>query len=202
MIDFGPLLANPFLLLFGAAAQFGIFFVIIVAALLGFHIADAAWIGIIAAADGPTSIFFRGKLAGFEVHGRHHRRAYSYMALVPIIQPIAIKAVTTKKERQIHMTYRPTARSPRRRRLRLPDHHLRGCRPHRARLPAARGLPHVRKSAARVRRSRPLVRLGAERAREPRVHPAWPLRLREDGVPRLPAVRHLARHGAGPVSAS
>ena len=106
MIDFGPLLANPFLLLFGAAAQFGIFFVTIVASLLGFDIADAASAGIIAAADGPTSIFVANTL-GSKYMGAIMVAAYSYMALVPIIQPIAIKAVTTKKERQIRMAYNP-----------------------------------------------------------------------------------------------
>lgn len=108
MIDFGPLLSNPFLLLFGAAAQFGIFFVIIVASLLGFDIADAASAGIIAAADGPTSIFVANSL-GSKYMGAIMVAAYSYMALVPIIQPIAVKAVTTKKERQIRMKYNPRA---------------------------------------------------------------------------------------------
>ncbi|WP_102337252.1 sodium ion-translocating decarboxylase subunit beta [Collinsella provencensis] len=106
MIDFGPLLANPFLLLFGAAAQFGIFFVTIVAVLLGFNINDAASAGIIAAADGPTSIFVANSL-GSKYMGAIMVAAYSYMALVPIIQPIAIKACTTKKERAIRMVYRP-----------------------------------------------------------------------------------------------
>ena len=108
MIDFGPLLSNPFLLLFGAAAQFGIFFVIIVATLLGFDIVDAASTGIIAAADGPTSIFVANSL-GSKYMGAIMVAAYSYMALVPIIQPIAVKAVTTKKERRIRMTYNPRA---------------------------------------------------------------------------------------------
>ena len=108
MIDCGPLLSNPFLLLFGAAAQFGIFFVIIVASLLGFDIADAASAGIIAAADGPTSIFVANSL-GSKYMGAIMVAAYSYMALVPIIQPIAVKAVTTKKERQIRMKYNPRA---------------------------------------------------------------------------------------------
>ena len=106
MIDFGPLLANPFLLLFGAAAQFGIFFVTIVATLLGFDIADAASAGIIAAADGPTSIFVANSL-GSKYMGAIMVAAYSYMALVPIIQPIAIKMCTTKKERRIRMAYNP-----------------------------------------------------------------------------------------------
>ena len=108
MIDFGPLLSSPFLLIFGAAAQFGIFFVIIVATLLGFDIADAASTGIIAAADGPTSIFVANSL-GSKYMGAIMVAAYSYMALVPIIQPIAIKACTTKHERQIRMSYNPLA---------------------------------------------------------------------------------------------
>lgn len=105
MIDFGPLLQNPFLLLFGAAAQFGIFFTIIVAILLGFDLNDAASIGIIGAADGPTSIFVANTLNS-KYMGAIMVAAYSYMALVPIIQPVAIKAVTTKKERRIRMNYR------------------------------------------------------------------------------------------------
>ena len=97
MIDFGPLLSSPFLLIFGAAAQFGIF-----------DIADAASTGIIAAADGPTSIFVANSL-GSKYMGAIMVAAYSYMALVPIIQPIAIKAVTTKHERRIRMSYNPLA---------------------------------------------------------------------------------------------
>ena len=105
MIDFGPILQNPFLLLFGAAAQFGIFFTTILAVVLGFDLADAGSIGIIAAADGPTSIFVANVLNS-KYLGAIMVAAYSYMALVPIIQPPAIRAVTTKKERQIRMTYR------------------------------------------------------------------------------------------------
>lgn len=106
MIDFGPLLQNPFMLMFGAAAQFGIFFTIAVATLIGgFDIKEAASIGIIGAADGPTSIFVTSQLA-FHLLGPITIAAYSYMALVPIIQPIAIRMVTTKKERQIRMTYK------------------------------------------------------------------------------------------------
>ena len=104
MIDFGPLLQNPSLLLFGAAAQFGFFFTIIMAVLLGFDLNDAASIGIIGAADGPTSIFVANTLHS-KYLGAIMVAAYSYMALVPIIQPVAIKAVTTKKERQIRMHY-------------------------------------------------------------------------------------------------
>ena len=104
MIDFGPLLQNPFMLLFGAAAQFGIFFVVVVAVLFGFDIREAASIGIIGAADGPTSIFVANQLAP-QLLGAITVAAYSYMALVPIIQPIAIKMVTSKAERRIRMTY-------------------------------------------------------------------------------------------------
>ena len=92
MIDFGPLLQNPFMLLFGAAAQFGIFFVVVVAVLAGFDIREAASIGIIGAADGPTSIFVANQLAP-HLLGAITVAAYSYMALVPIIQPVAIKLV-------------------------------------------------------------------------------------------------------------
>ena len=106
MIDFGPLLSNPKMFLFGAAAQFGIFMTIVLAALLGFEIKDAASIGIIGAADGPTSILV-SQVLGSNFIGPIAVAAYSYMALVPIIQPAAIKLVTTKKERAIKMEYRP-----------------------------------------------------------------------------------------------
>lgn len=105
MIDFTPLLANPKMLLFGAAAQFGIFFTLSMAVLFGFDIKDAASIGIIGAADGPTSIFianfFNSKYIGAIIVA-----AYSYMALVPIVQPPVIRLITTKKERLIKMEYK------------------------------------------------------------------------------------------------
>ena len=106
MIDFGPLLSNPVMFLFGAGAQFGIFAAILLAALLGFDLKDAASIGIIGAADGPTSILVSQVLNSNYI-GPIAVAAYSYMALVPIIQPAAIKLVTTKKERRIHMEYNP-----------------------------------------------------------------------------------------------
>lgn len=106
MIDFGPLLSNPKMFLFGAAAQFGIFLTIVLASLIGFNIQDAASIGIIGAADGPTSILVSQVLKSNYI-GPIAVAAYSYMALVPIIQPLAIKAVTTKKERKIRMDYKP-----------------------------------------------------------------------------------------------
>ena len=106
MIDFGPLLSMPSMFLFGAGAQFGIFAAILLAAFLGFDIKDAAAIGTIGAADGPTAILVSQVLKSKYV-GPIAVAAYSYMALVPIVQPMAIKLVTTKKERCIHMEYRP-----------------------------------------------------------------------------------------------
>jgi oxaloacetate decarboxylase beta subunit len=112
MIDFGPLLSNPIMLLFGAAAQFGIFFTITVAVLMGFSLPDAASVGIIGAADGPTSILVSQILKSNYI-GPIAVAAYSYMALVPLVQPLAIKAVTTKKERLIRMPYNPVSVSKR-----------------------------------------------------------------------------------------
>lgn len=106
MIDFGPLLSNPKMFLFGAAAQFGIFVTIVLAVVLGFNLNDAASIGIIGAADGPTSILV-AKILKSEYMGAIAVAAYSYMALVPLVQPFAIKLVTTKKERLIRMEYNP-----------------------------------------------------------------------------------------------
>ena len=104
MIDFTPLLSNPKMMMFGAAAQFGIFFTLCVATLMGFEVKDAASIGIIGAADGPTSIvvanMFQSNYLGAIVVV-----AYSYMALVPIVQPRVIKLITTKHERRIRMAY-------------------------------------------------------------------------------------------------
>ena len=103
MIDFGPVLANPKLMIFGAAAQFGIFFTFSLASLF-FDLPDAASIGIIGAADGPTAIVVAQKL-GSKYLPAIMVAAYSYMALVPIIQPPVIKLLTTKKERMIRMPY-------------------------------------------------------------------------------------------------
>lgn len=106
MIDFGPLLSNPKMLLFGAAAQFGIFFTIALATFFGFELKDAASIGIIGAADGPTAIvvanFFKSNYIGAIMVA-----AYSYMALVPIVQPPIIRLITTKEERCMRMEYAP-----------------------------------------------------------------------------------------------
>jgi oxaloacetate decarboxylase beta subunit len=102
MTDFGPLIANPKSLLLGAAAQLGIFVAFIGALLLGFSTDEAASIGIIGGADGPTAIFLTSKLAPWLL-GPIAVAAYSYMALVPVIQPPIMKAFTTKEERRIEM---------------------------------------------------------------------------------------------------
>ncbi len=104
MIDFGPLLSNPKLMIFGAAAQFGIFFTLCMASVFFPNIKDAASIAIIGAADGPTSIVVANALGSSYV-GAITVAAYSYMALVPIIQPPVIKLLTTKNERKIRMAY-------------------------------------------------------------------------------------------------
>ena len=103
MTDFGPLIANPKSFLLGAAAQFGIFAAYFGAIALGFNDKAAAAISIIGGADGPTSIFLAGKLQQTALLGPIAVAAYSYMSLVPIIQPPIMKALTTKKERQIKM---------------------------------------------------------------------------------------------------
>jgi oxaloacetate decarboxylase beta subunit len=102
MIDFSPLLKKPSLLLFGAAAQFGIFFTMMAATLFGFSLKESASIGIIGAADGPTSIYVASRFAK-DLLGPISVAAYSYMALVPIIQRPVIRLITTKKERLIRM---------------------------------------------------------------------------------------------------
>ena len=106
MIDFGPLLSNPKMMIFGAAAQFGVFFSLVVATLLGFDLLDAASIASVAAADGPTALLV-SQIFNSNYIGAIAVAAYSYMALVPIVQPFAIKLVTTKKERLIRMPYNP-----------------------------------------------------------------------------------------------
>lgn len=106
MIDFEPLLSNPKLFLFGAAAQFGIFFTLSMARLFNFDLHDAASIAIIGAADGPTSIFVANVLNSQYI-GAITVAAYSYMALVPIVQPPVIRLLTTKTERRIRMAYTP-----------------------------------------------------------------------------------------------
>jgi len=102
MTDFGPLIANPKTLILGAGAQFGVYAAFFIALLLGFNINEACSIGIIGGADGPTTIFLTNRLAPHLI-GATAVAAYTYMAMVPIIQPPVIKALTTKKERAIYM---------------------------------------------------------------------------------------------------
>ena len=108
MIDFGPVLSKPWLIFIGAAGQGGIFISMIIASLLGFQVNDAASIGIIGAADGPTAI-----LVSQQVQSQYIPAilvvAYCYMALVPIIQPVVLKVTTTRKEKLIRMKYNPSA---------------------------------------------------------------------------------------------
>ena len=104
MIDFGPILSNPKLMIFGAAAQFGIFFTLCTASMF-FDLKDAASIAVIGAADGPTSIVV-AMMLNSKYLGAIMVAAYSYMALVPIVQPPVIKLLTTKKERMIRMPYK------------------------------------------------------------------------------------------------
>lgn len=106
MIDFGPILANPKLMIFGAAAQFGIFFTLCTSSMF-FDIKDAAAIATIGAADGPTAIVV-AQMLDSKYLGAIMIAAYSYMALVPIIQPPVIKLLTTEKERKIRMKYKPS----------------------------------------------------------------------------------------------
>ncbi len=106
MIDFSPLLSQPRMVLLGAAGQFGIFGTLILAILLGFPLNQAASIGVIGAIDGPTSIFVASKLAP-ELLAPIAVAAYSYMSLIPIIQPPIMRLLTTKKERLIRMEYSP-----------------------------------------------------------------------------------------------
>jgi len=108
MIDFTPLLAQPRMVLLGAAGQFGIFGVLLLATLLGFPLNQAASIGVIGAIDGPTSIFVATQLAP-ELLAPIAVAAYSYMSLIPIIQPPLMRAMTTRKERLVRMDYAPRA---------------------------------------------------------------------------------------------
>lgn len=108
MIDFGPLISKPWLIFIGAAGQGGIFISMIIASLMGFPLNDAASIGIIGAADGPTAILVSTRLNS-QFFAPILIVAYCYMALVPIIQPVVLKVTTTKKERCIKMHYKPSS---------------------------------------------------------------------------------------------
>ena len=152
MIDFSPLLSQPKMVLLGAAGQFGIFGTLLLATLLGFPLNEAASIGVIGAIDGPTSIFVATNLAP-NLLAPIAVAAYSYMSLIPIIQPPIMKLMTTKKERLVRMEYAPRPIS-KARVDRLPDRRDAGRGHHRARGRAADQHVDAGQSAARKRRGR------------------------------------------------
>ena len=163
MIDFGPLLQNPKMLLFGAAAQFGIFFTMCLAAAVHFTLKESASIGIIGAADGPTSIVVANRFAP-HLLGPITVAAYSYMSLVPIIQPPVIRLLTTQAERRIRMDnlhFRPglAAHADH-----LSDRRVAGGRAVGAERRVADRHVDVRQFAARVGRRRPALEGRPKRA--------------------------------------
>lgn len=184
MIDFGPLLANPKMMLFGAAAQFGIFFTLSLARFLGFSLEDAASVAIIGAADGPTSIFvsqyFNSNYIGAIIVA-----AYSYMALVPIVQPAVIKLITTKKERQIKMDYAASAVSKPVRIL-VPDSNYRNCMNYRAPLGSTGRLFDVRQPDSGMRRIGQPFPVGAKRTGEPDYLAVGSYRIHQNAVAGFP----------------
>ena len=194
MIDFGPLLEKPWLMLFGAAAQFGIFVTLVLAGLF-FDLPDAASIAVIGAADGPTAIFVANTL-GSKYLGAIMVAAYSYMALVPIVQPPVIRLCTTKKERLIRMPYQKGSVSKTTKIL-FPIVVTMLARACRARQCGAGRLPHVRQPAARVRRAERPVRDGPECAGQPHHDRAGPDRGRADDRRQVCPPRHPADSGAG-----
>ena len=194
MIDFGPLLEKPWLMLFGAAAQFGIFVTLVLAGLF-FDLPDAASIAVIGAADGPTAIFVANTL-GSKYLGAIMVAAYSYMALVPIVQPPVIRLCTTKK-RAADSDAVPEGQRQQNHQNFVPDcgHYAgRACR---ARQCGAGRLPHVRQPAARVRRAERTVRDRAERTGEPYHDCAGPDRGGPDDRRQIRPARHTADPGAG-----
>ena len=149
MTDFGPLIANPKSLLLGAAAQVGIFLALLIALLIGFTPQEAGAIGIIGGADGPTAIYVTSRLAP-NLMGPIAIAAYSYMALVPVIQPPIMKLLTTEKERKIRMEQlRPVSKKEKNN---VPDHRY-GYRRYRAsqRIAASRNVD-ARKPVQGIRR--------------------------------------------------
>ena len=188
MIDFEPLLNDPKLMFFGAAAQFGIFFTFSLAALLGFPIKDAAAIGIIGAADGPTAIFMANFLKSNYL-GAIMVAAYSYMALVPIVQPPVIRALTTKHERMIRMPYHQHTVSKRTKIL-FPIIITAVC--------GAGGLFDVRQPHPGVRRAGLSFRDSAEDALESHHALSGPHHRRADAGSVFSDEADASHHGAGP----
>ena len=170
MIDFSPLFQRPILLLFGAAAQFGIFMTMVLATLMGFDIKQAASIGIIGAADGPTSIIVATQMAR-DLLGPISVAAYSYMALVPIIQPPVIKALTSEKERKIRMKFDANKRASRTAHN-IPYRRYRAGRAYRSFVAGSDRLPYVRQPYPRVWCAQQPVADGTERTCKPRHHTA------------------------------
>ena len=173
MTDFGPLLANPRTLLLGAAAQFGIFATVLGAltlnyfGIISFTLPQAAAIGIIGGADGPTAIYLSGKLAP-ELLGAIAVAAYSYMALVPLIQPPIMKALTTNKERKIRMVQLRTV--SKREKILFPGGAVAAGGAPAAGRRAAAGDVLLRQPDARERGGGAAERHGAERANQHRDH--------------------------------
>ena len=179
MTDFGPVLAKPSTFLLGAAGQFGIFLTLLLALALGFPQLDAVSIGIIGACDGPTAIYVTSKFAP-HLLGAVSVAAYSYMSLVPIIQPPIMRLLTTKKERETVMKASSQAglqddEDP------LPPGHHDPRRPHRPEGPAAPRDDHAGKPDAGIRRGGPADQGLRERDRQHRDPLPGPLHRRHDG---------------------
>jgi oxaloacetate decarboxylase beta subunit len=199
MTDFGPLLANPRTLLLGAAAQFGIFATVLGAltlnyfGIISFTLPQAAAIGIIGGADGPTAIYLSGKLAP-ELLGAIAVAAYSYMALVPLIQPPIMKALTTDKERKIRMVQlRTVSKREKSCSRRCCCCWWRCC----CRTRAAAGDVLLRQPDARERRGGAPERHGAERADQHRDHLPRAVGGGQAGGGQVPAAADAGDPGAG-----
>ena len=186
MIDFGPLLEKPWLMLFGAAAQFGIFFTLFLAGFF-FDMKDAASIAVIGAADGPTAIFVANTLKS-QYLGAIMVAAYSYMALVPIVQPPVIRLLTTQKERRIRMPYEK-GNVTQLTKILFPV----GQR-------GAGGLFDVRQPAAGMRGAELPERDRPERTGKPHHPAAGSDRSRADDRRQVCPAGHFAYHGAGSCS--
>ena len=192
MTDFGPLIADPKSLLLGAAAQLGVFVAFFGAICLGFTGPQAASIGIIGGADGPTAIFLTNKLAP-ELLGAIAIAAYSYMALIPLIQPPIMKLLTSEETARSRWFRRVSSQE---REDSLPDHCHHLCHPASAVHGTAGWLPDARQPLPRVRCDRASVGHRAERPDEHRHHHALDLCRRDHGRFELPEDRDAEDHPA------